>query len=85
MPGTRLREGFAGLSVSGRRSFSEDGKPGHDEFVARPNQTGRICDSRARQAGEEHTSLLQTLMKSGLAGGASVTGQQKYRKQPHAK
>ncbi|OKO75926.1 hypothetical protein AC630_23820 [Bradyrhizobium sp. AS23.2] len=27
MPGTRLRQGFAGLPVLGRRSFSEDGKP----------------------------------------------------------
>jgi hypothetical protein len=27
---SRLRQGFAGLSVSGRRSLSEDGKPGDD-------------------------------------------------------
>jgi hypothetical protein len=30
MAGTRLRQSFAGLQVLGPRSFSEDGKPGHD-------------------------------------------------------
>jgi hypothetical protein len=29
MAGTRLRYGSAGLSVLGRRSLGEDGKPGH--------------------------------------------------------
>ena len=32
MPGTRLRQGFDGISVLGRRSFSEGGKAGHDEY-----------------------------------------------------
>jgi hypothetical protein len=31
MPGSRLRQGFAGLSSVGRRSFSEGGKSGHNE------------------------------------------------------
>jgi hypothetical protein len=30
-PGPGYAKGFAGLSMLGRRSFSEDGKPGHDE------------------------------------------------------
>jgi hypothetical protein len=35
MAGTRLRQGFAGPKISrGRRSFSEGGKPGHDELRA---------------------------------------------------
>ena len=33
---TRLRQGFAGVKVQGRRSFSEGGRPG-------PITTGRSC------------------------------------------
>jgi hypothetical protein len=33
MPGTRLRQGYAGATSSlGRRSFSEGGKAGHDIY-----------------------------------------------------
>jgi hypothetical protein len=37
MPGTRLRQGFAGATNSlGRRSFSGGGKAGHDAFCLIP-------------------------------------------------
>jgi hypothetical protein len=34
MRGSRLRQGFAGHFSVSRRSFSEDGKPAHDERMA---------------------------------------------------
>jgi hypothetical protein len=48
MPGTRLREGYAGAPGSlGRRSFSEGGKAGHDDiFYVSTNVTASSIAAR---------------------------------------